>query len=63
MSMFNIPIIPHARRAPSNHENGSTLSRWRERVGVRVSQSLCPLTSILSPRGERRYIRRYFQAK
>jgi len=29
---------------------------------VRVSQSLCPLTSILSPRGERRYIRCYFQA-
>jgi hypothetical protein len=31
-----------------------------ERVGVRVSQSLCPLTSILSPGGERRYIRGYF---
>jgi hypothetical protein len=29
-------------------------------VGVRVSQSLCPLTSILSPGGERRYIRGYF---
>jgi hypothetical protein len=26
---------------------------------VRVSQSLCPLTSILSPGGARRYIRGY----
>jgi hypothetical protein len=29
---------------------------------MRVSQNLCPLTSILSPGGERRYIRCYFQA-
>jgi len=54
---------------PLNHENCFSLSLvedpaklWRgwERVGVRVSQSLCPLTSILSPGGERRYIRGYF---
>jgi hypothetical protein len=32
---------------------------WRER-GVRVSQSLCPLTSILSPQGKRRYFQCYF---
>jgi len=60
---------PRLRQAGSNHENCFPLSLvedpaklWREweRVGVRVSQSLCPLTSILSPRGERRYIRCYF---
>jgi hypothetical protein len=27
------------------------LARWRERVGVRVDM-ICPLTCILSPRGE-----------
>jgi len=64
-----IEVMPHARRAPSNHENCFSLSLvedpaklWRgwERVGVKVSQSLCPLTSILSPGGERRHIRGYF---
>jgi hypothetical protein len=64
-------IIDMTGSSPTNHENGFSLSLvedpaklWRgwERVGVRVSQSLCPLTSILSPGGERRYIRGYFQA-
>jgi len=67
--VVEIEVIPHARRAPSNHENCFSLSLvedpaklWRgwERVGVRVSQSLYPLTSILSPGGERRHIRGYF---
>jgi len=29
-----------------------SLSRWRERVGVRVVSKYIPLTLILSPRGE-----------
>jgi hypothetical protein len=29
-----------------------SLSRWRERVGVRVGLELYPLTFLLSPRGE-----------
>jgi len=32
-----------------------TLSRWRERVGVRVGHLGFPLTSILSHGGERKY--------
>jgi len=45
--------MPHARWAPSNHEKRVSLSRWRERVEVRVSNEGPPLTSILSPcRGE-----------
>jgi len=39
-----------------------SLSRWRERVRVRVERSGFPLTSILSPGGERRYLLGYFLA-
>jgi hypothetical protein len=37
--------------------NHSSLSRWRERVGVRVESKYISLTFILSPRGEE--MRRY----
>jgi hypothetical protein len=40
-----------------------SLSRWRERVRVRVERSGFPLTSILSPGGERRYLLGYFLTK
>jgi hypothetical protein len=40
--------------SPSNDKK-ITLSRWRERVRVRVERVDFPLTLILSPKGERRY--------
>jgi len=40
-----------------------SLSRWRERVRVRVERSGFPLTSILSPGGERRYLLGYFLSR
>ena len=39
-------LMSHAQRAPANHENKRvSLSRWRERVRVRVERSGFPLTS------------------
>jgi hypothetical protein len=44
---------------PRNIKIRVSLSRWRERVRVRVERSVFPLTSILSPGGERRYLLGY----
>jgi hypothetical protein len=40
-----------------------SLSRWRERVWVRVAHAGFPLTLILSPGGARRYLWGYFLIK
>jgi len=37
-----------------------SLSRWRERGRMKVERSGFPLTSILSPGGERKYLLSYF---
>jgi hypothetical protein len=59
--LFN--VMPHARRAPSNHEKkGLPLPLAGEEV-VRVARAGFPLTLILSPGGERRYFWDYFLIK